>query len=109
MQDKLKVNVSSSADVDGHLEANQLDISVGSSGSFSGKVWADYARFEVSSSGDFSVDGKVQHGSIHASSSGDFNGRNLEVKKESFMLHLQQVFLRWFLKKLQHKLLLVEM
>ena len=50
----------SSADVDGHLEANQLDISVGSSGSFSGKVWADYARFEVSSSGDFSVDGKVQ-------------------------------------------------
>ena len=28
MQDKLKVNVSSSADIDGHLEANQLDISV---------------------------------------------------------------------------------
>ena len=40
-------------DVDGHLEANQLDISVGSSGSFSRKVWADYARFEVSSSSDF--------------------------------------------------------
>ena len=53
MQDKLKVDVSSSADVDGHLEANQLDISVGSSGSFSGKVWADYARFEVSSSDFF--------------------------------------------------------
>lgn len=84
VQDKLNVEVSSSGEIKGNLEANKLNISVGSSGSFSGKVWADYANFEVSSSGDFSVEGKLQHARIQANSSGDFNGNNLEVKEGDF-------------------------
>ena len=83
-QDKVSVDISSSGEVKGNLEANNLAISVSSSGNFSGKVWADKADFTVSSSGDFDVEGKVQHGKIEANSSGDFNGNSLEVKEGEF-------------------------
>lgn len=87
-QDKTEVEVSSSAQISGNLEANELSIDVSSSGLFSGKVWAVNLEAEVSSSGSIQLSGKTKNAELDASSSGTLNAtklmaENAEVKATS--------------------------
>ena len=79
-QDKTDVKVSSSATINGFLEANTMSIEVSSSGDFEGRIWANDLTSEVSSSGDIKVKGKVKNATISASSSGDFTAPELIIE-----------------------------
>lgn len=80
-QEKIEVIVSSSGEIKGDLEANNLILDIGSSGEFEGNVWADVANISVNSSGDAKLKGKIQNATVSVSSSGDLEGENLEIKK----------------------------
>lgn len=79
-QDKTEVEVSSSADIIGNLEANDLDIDVSSSGSFRGKIWAVNLNAEASSSAKINIEGKATNAKIDVASSGAVNGENVVAK-----------------------------
>ena len=79
-QDKTSVKVSSSGDISGDLEANDLSIEASSSGSFTGKVWAVNLEADASSSGTVTLSGKAKNADMDASSSGDIVARDVIVQ-----------------------------
>ncbi len=79
-QDKTTVEVSSSGDISGNLEANELIINANSSGDFSGKIWAVKLEVSSSSSGDIKISGKAKNAKISSNSSGDVIARDLQVE-----------------------------
>ncbi|MFC6267300.1 GIN domain-containing protein [Frigoriflavimonas asaccharolytica] len=78
--EKMEVNVSSSGEMMGDLETNNLKMYIGSSGEFEGTIWADVGDISVNSSGDANLKGKIQNAAISVSSSGYLDGKNLEIK-----------------------------
>lgn len=79
-QEEMKISVSSSAELEGTLEANQMEISASSSASFTGKVWALDLQAQVSSSADMLLSGKAKNVRLSASSSGDLNAAALSAE-----------------------------
>lgn len=76
-QDNMNIEVSSSGDVSGDLEANEMSIDISSSGSFSGQIWAVNLKSEVTSSGDVVISGKTKNANLRASSSGTVNAQKV--------------------------------
>ncbi len=76
-QEKTIIQASSSAEITGNLEANDMNIDVSSSGSFTGQVWAVDLTSQVASSGDITISGKAKNANLSASSSGDLNAQKL--------------------------------
>lgn len=76
-QEKTDIQVTSSATIQGNIEANELDIDVSSSGTFSGKVWAVDLDVDVSSSGDVNISGKTKNADLDASSSGTVSAKDV--------------------------------
>ncbi len=79
-QEEMKISISSSAEVEGTLEANRMEISASSSGGFTGKVWALDLQAQVSSSADMLLSGKAKNVRLSASSSGDLNASALTAE-----------------------------
>ncbi|WP_027376724.1 head GIN domain-containing protein [Kaistella palustris] len=87
-QERTDVKVSSSAEISGDLEANDISVQVSSSANFTAKIWAVNLKAEVSSSGDINISGKSQNADLDASSSGTLNAQkvvtqNAEAKASS--------------------------
>ena len=76
-QERTDIEVSSSADITGNLEANEMSIDVSSSGSFTGKIWTVNLESEATSSGDINISGKAKNANLSASSSGTLNAQKL--------------------------------
>ncbi len=76
-QNKTKVSASSSASVNGYLEANDLEISATSSGSFSGKVWAVNLDCDSGSGGSIDIHGKTKNADVDCSSGSSFEAPKL--------------------------------
>lgn len=79
-QEKTDVIVSSSASINGNLEANSVSIEVSSSASFTGEIWAVELQSEVGSSGDINISGKAKNANLSASSSGTLNAQKLTAQ-----------------------------
>ncbi|WP_294318393.1 head GIN domain-containing protein [uncultured Chryseobacterium sp.] len=80
VQDKMKVEVSSSASVSGDLEANDFDISIDSSGSFEGKIWAVELDVDASSAASIDLSGKAKNAEVSASSGSSISAKNVVVQ-----------------------------
>jgi hypothetical protein len=80
VQDKMKVEVSSSASVSGDLEANDFDISIDSSGSFEGKIWAVELDVDASSAASIDLSGKAKNAEFSASSGSSISAKNVVVQ-----------------------------
>ncbi|TXF77427.1 head GIN domain-containing protein [Chryseobacterium sp.] len=76
-QDRTDIEVSSSANIEGNFEANNMEVDVSSSGNFTGKIWAVDLSAEVTSSGEINLSGEAKNAEMDASSSGTLNARNL--------------------------------
>lgn len=85
MQDKLDIRVSSSGNIFGNLEANDLSIKVSSSGDFEGKIWAVNLDARASSSGDIKISGKTKNARLESSSSGDIKAKDLVVDNATLL------------------------
>lgn len=79
-QDRVAVEVSSSASVKGHLEANEFSITTNSSASYSGKVWAVTLNAESTSSGGIHISGKAKNAVLAASSSGSIDAAKMDIE-----------------------------
>ncbi len=79
-QDKTSVKASSSGEISGPLEANDLFVDVSSSGSFTGKIWAINLKSEASSSGDIKISGKTKSAQLQASSSGTIDAASVAAQ-----------------------------
>ncbi|WP_144283512.1 head GIN domain-containing protein [Chryseobacterium echinoideorum] len=85
-QDKTDLEVSSSGQISGKLEANELTIDAASSGSFTGKIWAVNLSVEASSAGTVEMSGKAKSAELKASSGSDISAKEMTadlVKAES--------------------------
>lgn len=87
-QDKTEVHVSSSGDISGDLEANDLKIGVSSAATFKGKVWAVNLQADTSSSGDLKITGKTKNAVFNSSSGGSILAeqliaQNAEIRSSS--------------------------
>lgn len=80
VQDKMELEVSSSASVSGDLEANKFDISIDSSGSFDGKIWAVDLDVDASSAASIDISGKSKNAEISASSGSSISAKNVLVQ-----------------------------
>ncbi len=80
VQDKMKIEVSSSAAVSGDLEANDFDISIDSSGSFDGKIWAVDLDLDASSAASIDLSGKSKNAELNASSGSSISAKDLIVQ-----------------------------
>lgn len=76
-QDRTEVEVSSSADITGDLEANDLKIEVSSGGTYKGKIWAVNFQADTGSSGDIKISGKAKNADLSSSSRGSINAEKL--------------------------------
>jgi Putative auto-transporter adhesin, head GIN domain len=88
VQDKMSIDVSSAASVDGNLEANDFEISAGSSSGFTGKIWAVDLDIEASSGASIDLSGKAKKAEVSSSSGSsisakDFVADNLKVDASS--------------------------
>lgn len=72
-QEKTILDASSSGEIFGDLEANDLQINLNSSGSYKGKIWAVNLEVEASSSGSLDASGKSKNSAVTASSGSDVN------------------------------------
>ncbi len=70
-QEKVEVDVSGAADIQGDLEANDFEIKSDGAGKYKGKIWAIDLKIEASSSGEVSISGKAKNTEIDASSAAD--------------------------------------
>ncbi|MGE4514689.1 MAG: DUF2807 domain-containing protein [Chryseobacterium sp.] len=77
VQDKMSIDVSSAASVDGNLEANDFEISTGSSSSFSGKIWAVDLNVDASSGSSLDLSGKAKKAEISSSSGSSISAKNV--------------------------------
>lgn len=85
-QDKTDLEMSSSGEISGKLEANEFTIDAESSGSFTGKIWAVNLSVEASSGGTVEVSGKAKNADLKASSGSDIAAKGMTadfVKAES--------------------------
>ncbi|MDQ1163471.1 hypothetical protein QE422_003839 [Chryseobacterium sp. SORGH_AS 447] len=80
VQDKMEVEVSSSAAVSGDLEANDFDISIDSSGSFDGKIWAVDLDVDASSGASIDLSGKSKNAEVNASSGSSISAKDVLVQ-----------------------------
>lgn len=74
------VKVSSSADFNGKIKADEINASVSSSGALKSTVSSKKLNMEVNSSAEAILFGTAENASISASSSADFQGKDLSVK-----------------------------
>lgn len=79
-QDKLNISTTSSANIKGYLEANNIHMIATSSGEYEGRIWAVNLSVRVNSSGEIKVKGKAKNAEINASSSGELEGKDLEIR-----------------------------
>ena len=79
-QDKTVVEASSSAEISGHLEANDLTINVSSSGNFEGQVWAVNLNVDASSASEINIKGKAEKGNFNVSSGSSAEAKDVVVK-----------------------------
>ncbi len=77
VQDKTDIEVSSSASVNGDLEANDFEISVGSASNFTGKIWAVNLDIDASSGASMDLSGKAKKAEISSSSGSSVSAKNL--------------------------------
>ena len=80
VQDKMELEVSSSAAVSGDLEANTFTISIDSSGSFDGKIWAVDLDVDASSAASLDLSGKAKNAEISASSGSSISAKDVIVQ-----------------------------
>lgn len=73
----LDVKVSSSGNIKGNINGNNVNIQASSSGDFTGEVNAKNLNLQSSSSGDIKITGKASNVNAQSSSSGDIKGENL--------------------------------
>lgn len=77
VQDKTDIEVSSSASINGDLEANDFEISVGSASNFTGKIWAVDLDIDASSGASLDLSGKAKKAEISSSSGSSVSAKNL--------------------------------
>lgn len=75
-----KIEVSSSADFNGKIKADEIKLSVSSSGALKSAVSSKKLNVEVNSSAEAILLGTAENTNVSASSSADFQGRELTVK-----------------------------
>jgi len=74
------VEVSSSADFNGKIKADEINLSVSSSGALKSAVSSKKLNVEVNSSAEAILSGTAENTNVSASSSADFQGKELTVK-----------------------------
>jgi len=77
VQDKTEVEVSSSASVNGNLEANDFEISVGSGSNFTGKIWAVDLDVDASSGASVDLSGKAKKAEVSSSSGSSVSAKDM--------------------------------
>ncbi len=76
LSENMRVAVSSSGELSGHLEANEFHLDVSSSGSVKGNIWAINLYCKASSTADIDVKGIAEKALIEASSAAKFDGED---------------------------------
>lgn len=74
---RILFDLSSASDVSGSYSAEVIEVDCSSSAEFSSEIYADVAKFELSSAASADVSGECRELSVDASSSAEFDGKSL--------------------------------